>query len=112
MSIALLRHAKLEDVVVEQVGALDRQGMPSYSAPVTIQARVIREDVLVPGPAGQEVTTALTLWIPSSQTPVPRENDRITYRNRTYIGVELEVPKYIRSGMVSHSRLRCREELG
>lgn len=105
----LSRRAGRETVGVEAVSGHDGQGQPTYADPENISAFVIEEDKAVTGADGSDVRTSLTVHVPQDETPVPDENDRLTYDGRTFIVVEKYQGRRI-TGTVVYHRVRARDE--
>ena len=112
MSVALKRHAKVEDVTRKAAGALDEQGRTAFGAGQTIKARVVRVDDVARLPSGEEIKTQVTLWIDSAQSPLPAIDDRIELTDGSGfagIVVERSEPKGIQDGAKDHVEIKLRE---
>jgi len=109
MTVTLSRRVQLETVEIEVYAGRDGQGMASYDSAVEIEARVVREDAVVMISGGTEVKTVLTLWVPGDQSPLPGDQDRITYESEAYVVVDRKEGKTLK-GVIDHVRAQCREE--
>lgn len=109
MSVLLARHLTLQSISVEVLDGVNGQGLPSYDSPVDIDARVLRQDKMSVAGTGSDVKTQLTVYVPNTESVIPNEQDRITFEGSTYIVVEHKEVRLF-SGVVSHTRLQCRDE--
>lgn len=110
MSVRLARGEGVEVISLEQMLTVSKQGKPSYDSPIDLDARVVREDALVKLGNGSEVRTTVTLWLEGSQTPLPRNQDRITTADGL-VGIVVEVLQRKRlDGSLDHVRARLREQ--
>lgn len=107
--VILDRHLKLETVQVEEFSAVDGQGKPSYTSPVDVEARVIRQDKLVVLADGSQITTQLTVWFPGGTTPLLDNRDRVTFSGELFIVMQTKDVKD-RDAQLAHRRVRCRRE--
>jgi len=100
----------LETVSLEVLTGVDGQGKPTYATAVNVQARTVREDMMVKLGNGSEVRTSATLWFEASTSPMPGEQDRLTLLDGLKgIVVEVMVGKAL-GGKIDHVRLKIREE--
>lgn len=104
------RRLQKEEVRLERFVELDGQGLPSYSAAVTILANVVRTDEFVIASDGSHIRTPLTLYVAGDERPLPNEQDRVTVGDETFIGVERTAPRGLTKSQdaVDHVRLKCR----
>lgn len=93
---------------VQEPGARDGQGKPTYGTASTILARIVREDAVARMADGSEVKTSLTMWVPASQT-LPDSDWLVTYSDTNYTVVERKEGRKL-DGTLDHVRYRCREE--
>lgn len=107
----------LEALTYEPMGPLDGQGMPGWGSPVAFNANVMEQAgssgwAFMTMPDGSQVRTPFTLYVPGSETSVPREGDRVEIDSAYYIVVERTAPRGLAFGRdaVDHYRLRLREE--
>lgn len=110
MSVALLRHAKLENIVIKTAGALDEQGRQTLATGVTVQGFAVRVDDVVRMPTGEEVKTQVTVFIDAGQSTLPSINDRVeTADGFAGIVVARSEPKGLQGGSKDHIEIKLRE---
>lgn len=106
---AALENAVLETVVVNPPASTDNQGLPTYGASVNIQARVVREEAVVRMPSGEDVRTAVTIWVPGTQSLMPVMDAKLTCLDGLVgIVVERKDGKTLANDL-DHVRVRIRE---
>lgn len=84
------------------------QAMPTYAAKVDVDAFTRETTELVEQADGSMIQVTLTIWVPGSESTIPKRGDRITYEGDTYI-VELEKPVENLRSELDHVKLMCRE---
>lgn len=110
MSATLQRHSKLEIVEVAPQSGSDDQGKPSYAAPASILARVVRGDTIVRVNNGEDVRTVATIWVDGEQVPLPQMDDKLTCEDGLIgIVVERMDGRSLQFDELDHVRVRIRE---
>lgn len=99
----------VEAIALEKVAGVDGQGMPSYATAVGIEGRTVREDAVVQVANGDVVRTFITSWIDASQSPLPEDQDRVTFSDAT-VGIVVEVlQRKTLAGVLEHVRIRAKK---
>jgi len=107
-SILVGRHATTT-VELEEWAGSDGQGKPTYDSPVEITVRIrYRASSIIDGD-GTRVSTSVMAWVPADQTPMPEEDDRITWNDSTFIVVEVKDVLDL-GGDLQFRKIKCREE--
>lgn len=117
MSVFLGRHAPLVNLQLEVATSLDGQGKPTYATAVTIHGRSARTDTVSQPPGGikaalgREEQIVVTVWIPATESVLPRMNDRMTLPDGLVgIVVERSEVRALRSTTLDHVRVKLREQ--
>lgn len=84
-------------------------GKPTYGSSTDISAQVAVQDRVIKNEKGEDIRTALTLWVDSGESTQPTYQDRLTYSADTYI-VEWRKRVTGIDGVLDHTKVMCREE--
>ncbi|KKL19138.1 hypothetical protein LCGC14_2468520 [marine sediment metagenome] len=109
-SVSLGRHVTLETIGVEVFLNVDGiEGAPAYDTPVSVQARVLRQDKVLWLGDGSHTTTVLTVWFPQDTSPLPDHRARLEWEDEFFIIEQVKDVKD-RNATLVHRRVRCRRE--
>lgn len=110
MSVTLRRHAVLQVIAVQTQGALDTQGRPSFNTAYNLNARVIREDSTIRAASGESIKTFVTCYISGDQSPMPKNDDLITFVDGV-VGIVVErIDGKTLGDVLDHVQLKLREK--
>jgi len=88
-------------------------GSVAYDSPQTIEGRFVEMTEVARSADGEEVRTTLSGWVDGIESPLPAENDRITFpvSGRTYKVIEADTRRELDAGAaVDHVKVKCIEE--
>jgi hypothetical protein len=108
-SVSLSRHITLETIEVEEFLSEDIEGAPTYDTPVSVEARVLRQDKVLWLGDGTHTTTVLTVWFPPDSSPLPDHRARLEWEDEFFIIIAVKDVKGM-DATLAHRRVRCRRE--
>ena len=107
-----VRRVPKEVVSVEPFESISSRGVVTYGTAVDVSARVVRTDDYITASDGTKIRTPLVLYVVGDAEYLPREQDRVTVDEESFVVAERRAPRRLgrTRDQIGHVRLACRLE--